>query len=152
MIKIIIPALVSPKETVVGHGKSYLFRQIVTGRVAFTTLTHLLHWAFVILRVPFIHVEPLLPLHKGIGNFLFNCDAYQERTQQVRDAGPWSVKIRDQPSPWKVIVLSLLKQMTAAAHPNCQFIFPHSTVHSKPYSWDPPSPQPAHLHETRALS
>lgn len=46
--------------------------------------------------LPFIQGRSLLPLHKGIGNFLFNFDAYRERTQQVRDAGPWSMKNRDQ--------------------------------------------------------
>lgn len=36
--------------------------------------------------LPFIRAGSLLPLHKGIGNFLFNLYAYQERIQQVRDA------------------------------------------------------------------
>lgn len=43
---------VSPKEAVVGQGKSYLVRKIVTGRVVFTALVHLLHWTFIILKVP----------------------------------------------------------------------------------------------------
>lgn len=52
-----VPSLVSPKETVVGHGKSYLIRKIVTGGVVFTTLMHLLHWTFVILVVPEVDKE-----------------------------------------------------------------------------------------------
>lgn len=43
---------VSPKESVVGQGKSHLVREIVTGWVAFTALVHLLHRTFIILKVP----------------------------------------------------------------------------------------------------
>lgn len=43
--------------------------------------------------LPFIRAGSLLPLHKGIGNFFFNLDACQERTQQVRDV---ALKHRDQ--------------------------------------------------------
>lgn len=42
--------------------------------------------------LPFIQAGSLLPLHKGIGNFFFNFDACQERTQQARDA---TLKHRD---------------------------------------------------------
>jgi len=55
--EVTIPSSVSPKETVVGHGKSYLVREIVTGWVVFTTLMHLLHRAFVILKVPGVDRE-----------------------------------------------------------------------------------------------
>lgn len=57
MNKVIIPSLVSPKEMVVGHEKSYLVRQIITRRVAFTTLMHLLHWGFVMHKVPGVDKE-----------------------------------------------------------------------------------------------
>lgn len=50
--QVTVPCSVSPKEMVVGHEKSYLVREIVTGRVVFTMLTHLLHGIFVMLRVP----------------------------------------------------------------------------------------------------
>lgn len=46
------PSSVSPKEAVVGQGKSYLVREIVTGGIVFTALMHLLHWAFIVLEVP----------------------------------------------------------------------------------------------------
>lgn len=57
MSKVTIPSLVSPEEMVVGHRKSYLVREIVTGGVVFTTLMHLLHWIFVILIVPGVDKE-----------------------------------------------------------------------------------------------
>lgn len=46
--------------------------------------------------LPFIQTGSLLPLHKGIGNFLFNLDAYQERAQWVGNAGPRSLQNTDQ--------------------------------------------------------
>lgn len=57
MNEVTVPSLVSPKETVVGHGKSYLVREIVTGGVVFTLLMHLFHWTFVILKVPGVDKE-----------------------------------------------------------------------------------------------
>lgn len=36
--------------------------------------------------LPFIRAGSLLPLHKGIGNFVFNLDACQERAHQIRNA------------------------------------------------------------------
>lgn len=99
MIKIIIPALVSPKETVVGHGKSYLVRQIVTGRVAFTTLTHLLHWAFVILRVPGVNKEKNAVLHiQSVGLERFHTQTLRGVTPQSALAGDISRRVKYLPT------------------------------------------------------